>query len=192
MQEDISAIHGSGRLLLSLINDILDLAKIEAQQLDLDIEPLEVKPFLADVTETSRILIKDKPVELVLDLPADLPQAQADRIRLQQVMNNLISNAAKFTEEGSITICARQNNGVLEFSVQDTGIGIDEEKIAVVFERFRQVDQSSTRRAGGTGLGLAITRQLVELHGGQIWVESERGKGSRFFFTLPLANGTSE
>jgi len=187
VNEDVSAIYSSGKMLLNLINDILDLAKIEAGQLDLDLQNVEVEPFLMDMVETSRILVKDKPVELVLDVESGLPMIHADRLRLQQIMNNLLSNAAKFTEQGKITVRACRENGVIKMSVADTGTGIPQDKLGVVFERFRQADQSSTRKAGGTGLGLAITRQLIEMHGGEINVESELGKGSNFAFTLPIA-----
>lgn len=186
MEEDVSAIYGSGKLLLSLINDILDLAKIESGQLDLDRGPIEVEPFLNEIIENSRILTKEKSIAMHLEVDTQLHTIMADRIRLQQIMNNLVSNAVKFTEQGSITVCAERHDGVVTFKVVDTGMGIPNDKIDLIFERFRQADQSSTRRAGGTGLGLAITRQLIEMHGGHIWVESEVGKGSTFAFTLPM------
>lgn len=186
VQEDVTAIYGSGKLLLNLINDILDLAKIEAGQLELDINEMPIDEFLNGVLESSRILVKDKPVELRIEVEDNLPVIMADRLRLQQVLNNLLSNAAKFTEEGSITLNAMRDNGAVRFSIIDTGMGIEADKLELVFERFRQADQSSTRRAGGTGLGLAITRQLVELHGGEIDVQSEPGKGSTFSFTVPI------
>jgi signal transduction histidine kinase len=113
----------------------------------------------------------------------------ADRIRLRQVLNNLVSNAVKFTEQGEVRVLAHadpENNQVL-IQVRDTGIGIAEEHLDAVFEQFRQVDGSSTRRAGGTGMGLTITRHLIEMHGGRIWVESTLGKGSTFCFTIPIA-----
>jgi PAS domain S-box-containing protein len=187
INEDVSAIYSSGKLLLSLINDILDLAKIEAGQLSLDADPIEVAGFLENVTDTSRILLKDTQVDLVVEVDADIPPIVGDRLRLQQILNNLISNAAKFTEEGTITVRGKRENGMVRFEVEDTGLGIKQEQIDLIFERFRQADQSSTRRAGGTGLGLAITRQLVEMHGGDIGVESQEGVGSTFWFTMPIA-----
>lgn len=186
MEEDVSAIYGSGKLLLSLINDILDLAKIESGQLDLDRGPIDLEPFLKEIMENSRILTKDKSLEMLLEVDPQLHKIIGDRIRLQQIMNNLISNAVKFTEKGSISVCVQKENGTAVFKVVDTGMGIPEDKVDLIFERFRQADQSSTRRAGGTGLGLAITRQLIEMHGGNIWVESEVGKGSTFAFALPI------
>lgn len=190
MEEDVGAIHGSGKHLLNLINDILDLAKIEAGQMDLVVEDFDLLPVAEDVASTNRILLKGKPVDLVLDIPEDLPMICADSLRIRQVVSNLFTNAIKFTEEGSITLWARpfeRDPQMVEIAVIDTGIGLSSQQMRVIFDRFRQVDQSHTRRAGGTGLGLSITRQLVEMHGGEIWVESEPGVGSTFAFTLPFA-----
>jgi PAS domain S-box-containing protein len=190
MEEDIDAIHGSGKHLLNLINDILDLAKIEAGQMDLVREDLELGEFIQDIINTSRVLLKGKPVELKLDIQADLPLVDADSLRLRQVISNLTTNAIKFTEEGSITISAHQyepDPSMVLIAVKDTGVGITEENLPLIFERFRQVDQSHTRRVGGTGLGLSITRQLIQMHGGDIWVESEFSSGSSFYFTVPVA-----
>jgi signal transduction histidine kinase len=134
-------------------------------------------------------------VELIIDVSEDLPAAWADHVRLRQILNNLVSNAAKFTHEGSITVHAhvvehQNGNGpvnMLQISVTDTGEGIAPNNLDLVFQQFRQADGSSTRKAGGTGLGLAITRHLVEMHGGHIWVESTLGQGSTFAFTMPIA-----
>jgi PAS domain S-box-containing protein len=185
--EDVGAIYSSGKLLLSLINDILDLAKIEANQLALDSTALEVSGILNDAVDTATILVKDKAVALKIEIEPGLPAMWADRLRVQQILNNLISNAAKFTDQGSITVRALRQNKMIRVEVCDTGMGIKAEQLGLIFERFRQADQSSTRRAGGTGLGLAITRQLVEIHGGQIGVESDYGHGSTFWFTMPMA-----
>ncbi|HLA42819.1 MAG TPA: ATP-binding protein, partial [Aggregatilineales bacterium] len=159
-----------------------------AGQLDLELSQVDIEPLVHEVADTSRILLKNKSVDLVLDLDKGLPDIYGDHLRIQQILNNLLSNAAKFTEEGSITIHAYRDNGMVCFAVTDTGTGIPFEKQSLVFDRFRQVDQSSTRRAGGTGLGLAITKQLVEMHGGTISLESEEGKGSTFSFTIPVVN----
>jgi PAS domain S-box-containing protein len=190
MEEDIGAIHGSGKLLLNLINDILDLAKIEAGQMDLVAEDFEFRSLAQDMINTARVLIMEKQVDLVIDIPDDLPLVHGDALRIRQVLNNILSNAAKFTEEGDIVLAARvdaDDPRMLRVSISDSGIGMTPEQQAVIFDRFRQVDQSHTRRAGGTGLGLSITQQLVEMHGGRIWVESEANAGSTFHFTLPLA-----
>lgn len=189
MLEDVSTIHDSGRHLLNLINDILDLAKIEAGQLDMRSEVVDLRALTQEVITTSRVLLAGKPVELVVDVDERLPGVQADPLRLRQILSNLVTNAIKFTEEGHITVHAApaaDDPSMLIVSVSDTGIGISPENLPLVFERFRQVDQSATRRVGGTGLGLAITRELVEMHGGEIWAESEVGRGSCFSFTVPV------
>jgi len=185
--EDVNAIHDSGQHLLSMINDILDLAKIEAGRMELDIEPVMLTDVADEVARITSILLKEKPVELVIDIPESLPQLVGDKVRLRQILNNLVANAAKFTNKGEIRIHAQphtQPNMVL-ISVRDTGEGIAPHHLDLVFQQFRQVDSSSTRKAGGTGMGLTITRHLVNMHGGEIWVESELGKGSTFRFTIP-------
>ncbi len=190
MQEDVETIHGSGRHLLNLINDVLDLAKIEAGQMDMRMEPVSLAHIANEVIATSRVLLTGKPVDLVMELDESLPGVEADPLRLRQIVSNLVTNAIKFTEEGSVTISAAplaDDPSMLKVSITDTGIGISSDNLPLVFERFRQVDQSATRRVGGTGLGLAITRQLVQMHGGDIWVESEEGVGSIFSFTVPVS-----
>ncbi|MBN1679130.1 MAG: GAF domain-containing sensor histidine kinase, partial [Anaerolineae bacterium] len=189
MDEDVSAIHGSGKHLLNLINDILDLAKIEAGQMDLITEDVELETFIQDVINASRVLLMDKPVDLNLEIAEGLSSVHADSLRLRQIVSNLTTNAIKFTDEGSITIRAdhyESDPRMVKISVIDTGSGISAENLPLIFERFRQVDQSHTRRVGGTGLGLSITRQLVWMHGGEIWVDSELGTGSTFNFTIPI------
>jgi signal transduction histidine kinase len=185
--EDLKAIHSSGQHLLSIINDILDLAKIEAGRLELNRTKVDFVGLAGQVTESARVLLKDKPeVELEMDIPADLPPIEADSVRLRQVLWNLLSNAIKFTEQGSVELLAVVEDNTLRVAVKDTGIGIAPQYQTLIFDQFRQADGSTTRRAGGTGLGLAITRQLVLLHGGDIQVESVLGKGSTFIVTLPL------
>ncbi len=191
--QDIQLIYNSGQHLLALINDILDLSKIEAGQMELVIEPIDVAEVVDEVRTAANSLIKKKPVDLLTDLPPDLPLVNADKLRLKQILLNLVSNAAKFTEEGSITISAgidEQEPDKVRIAVTDTGIGIPPDKIDAIFDRFRQADSSTTRKYGGTGLGLAICKQLVEMHGGTIGVESEEGVGSTFFFTIPAAQNT--
>lgn len=186
MREDVNAIHSSGKLLLTLINDILDLAKIEAGQMELEYNEIDLDEFVNRAINSAQILLKDRPIELKGYVDENCPPTiYADEVRLQQIVNNLLSNAAKFTEEGSITLKVETYSEGVHFSVTDTGIGIAPDKLDVIFERFRQADQSSTRRAGGTGLGLDITRSLVHMHGGEITVTSELGKGSTFSFTIP-------
>ena len=184
--EDVQAIHHSGKHLLGIINEILDLAKIEAGQMQLNQKPLDIVPVLQEVVHANQILVKDKPVELVLE--GDIPSimVNADKMRLQQIIINLLGNAIKFTEQGKITLRYGLEDSNVFVAIEDTGIGMRPQDLAVIFERFRQADGSSTRRAGGTGLGLTITRQLVNMHGGEIFVESEFGVGSKFWFTLPV------
>jgi signal transduction histidine kinase len=186
--EDLKGIHSSGQYLLALINDILDLAKIEAGRLELARTTVDLAELAPSIIDAARVLLKDKPgVELESDIPASLPPLSADSVRLRQIIWNLVSNAVKFTEAGKVKMYARKKGKMVEVSVQDTGIGIPDEHHETIFDQFRQVDGSATRRAGGTGLGLAITRQLVMLHGGTITVKSETGVGSTFIFTLPTA-----
>jgi signal transduction histidine kinase len=187
---DVKLIHNSGQHLLALINDILDINKIEAGMMELVREPLDLNESVRDVLAASNSLIKDKPVEIVPDISEELPEVFADKLRLNQILLNLISNALKFTHEGSITIKAvvdEQDTNRACISIIDTGIGIPPDKIGAIFDRFRQADSSTTREYGGTGLGLAICRQLVELHGGELDARSEVGVGSEFYFTIPLA-----
>ena len=186
-QEDVSAIHNSGKHLLSLINEILDLAKIEAGEMRLDYKPQDITEIVRDIMRTGQMLIKDKPVSLELEVKGDIPNVRADLIRLRQIILNLVSNATKFTERGTVKITVEAlDDSIVRVAVTDSGIGIRADKVHLVFERFSQVDGSSTRRAGGTGLGLTITKQLVEMHGGEIDVESVYGEGSTFWFTLPV------
>ncbi len=190
-QQDLSAIYNAGQHLLNMINDILDISKIEAGKMELSFEDVNLKIVIESVMSTARGLVKDKPIKLITAVAEDLPIITADSTRIRQVLLNLISNSAKFTEEGSITVAARQqisaeNLPEIYISVTDTGIGIPPEAQADLFEPFTQVDGSPTRKAEGTGLGLSITRLLVELHGGAIGVQSQPGQGSTFFFTLPL------
>ncbi|HEX7557170.1 MAG TPA: response regulator, partial [Leptolinea sp.] len=181
----------SGQHLLRLINDILDLSKIDAGKMELAFDDVNVAELLQSVVPTVNGLIKDKSITLEQRIEPDIPIIRADAMRLRQVMINLLSNAAKFTENGTITISAEvQTNSndqpEVIVKVTDTGSGIGPEDRGKLFQPFSQVDASPTRKTGGTGLGLSISRRLVELHGGLIDVTSEIGKGSTFYFTLPL------
>jgi PAS domain S-box-containing protein len=186
-QEDVQIIHSSGRHLLAVINDILDLAKIEAGEMRMDREYVRLRDALDEIVRSAQVLVKDKPVTLRWMEDDPVETVYADPVRLRQIIMNLVSNAAKFTERGSITIRYGLDSASHAYiAVTDTGIGIDEAHLSEIFEQFRQVDGSSTRRAGGTGLGLTITRHLVHLHGGKIAVHSKPGAGSTFRFTIPL------
>ena len=179
----------SGRSLLALINDILDLSRIEAQELALFEAPFEIREVIAEVADLFGEQCGSKGLDLIYSIAEVVPgQLLGDAVRLRQVLINLVGNAMKFTEQGEILIevsikSHERDEIALEFLISDTGIGIAADRLKQVFEPFRQVDVSMTRSRGGSGLGLAITKRLVELHGGEIDVESEPGVGSRFHFT---------
>jgi signal transduction histidine kinase len=182
----LERVQNNGRHLLGLINDVLDLSKIEAGQLVLAIEEYSVADMVATVLSATESLAKGKGLTLGSDVPAGLPTGSGDARRLTQVLLNLVGNAIKFTDQGSVEVRARQAGERFELSVIDSGFGIAPEDQAKIFEEFQQVDNTSTRKKGGTGLGLSISRRIVELHGGRITVESEVGKGSTFKVTVPI------
>ncbi len=186
---DIQLIYNSGQHLLALINDILDISKIEAGMMEIVPDALEIDEVTGDIYSTCTLLVKDKPVEIIFDIPADLPKIYADKTRLKQILLNLVNNAIKFTHHGSVTVQAKiseQFPDKMYFTVTDTGIGIPAEKQQTLFERFKQADMSKTRIYGGTGLGLAICKKLVQMHGGEIGFKSQANVGSEFYFTIPL------
>jgi signal transduction histidine kinase len=192
---DLTAIYSSGQHLLALVNDILDLSKIEAGKVTLDKERLDIHEITAGIISSAIALIGEKPVELREEIASDVPSIFADRHRVRQIILNLVSNAAKFTERGRIILRVKPvtENGrkYILCEVEDTGIGISPEHTAIIFEPFRQLDSSSSRRAQGTGLGLPISRRLAELHGGRLWVKSEMGTGSTFYCLLPVEDTPS-
>ncbi|NJP07208.1 MAG: response regulator [Chloroflexaceae bacterium] len=182
----LNRVSASGEHLLGLINDILDLSKIEAGRMELFKEELDLGELVESTMSTAIGLTKEKPIELYHEIAPDLPMIQADRTRIRQILLNLLSNAAKFTDEGCITVQVWQEQHELIVSITDTGIGIAPDKLETIFEEFRQADEGSMRSYEGTGLGLSICRRLLQMHGGRIWVESTPGVGSIFFFSLPL------
>lgn len=192
-RQDIQTIHDSGKHLLGLVNDILDQAKIEAGKMELVREYFDVKAIVKGVMASAMGFTKEKPVQLFTNIEEDLPQGFGDEFRTRQIILNLVSNAAKFTSEGSVTtntyVSTDEETGqkFITISVTDTGIGIAKENIARIFESFQQVDNTTTRTVEGTGLGLPLARSLAELQGGKIWVESEPGMGSTFFVTIPTS-----
>jgi CheY-like chemotaxis protein len=191
-REDLEAIHNSGQHLLGLINDILDVSKIEAGKMELDFEPVNLREVVKGVMSTAIALVKDKPIELQQSVPDDLPPITADERRVRQVLLNLLSNASKFTQAGFIRVEARVVGDEVVLSVADSGPGIPKEQQDSIFEPFTQVDGSSTRDHGGTGLGLTISHSFVQLHGGRMWLESGRGEGSTFYFALPIEGPPSD
>ena len=184
--QDLTAIYNSGQHLLGLINDILDLSKIEAGKMELTFDEVDIAKLIKSVMSTVIGLIKDKPVRLVEEIEEEIPIVKADSMRVRQVLINLFSNAAKFTDEGTITVKAEREDNFVRISITDSGPGISKEDQEKLFKAFSQVDASATRASGGTGLGLSICRELVHMHGGKIDVDSNLGKGSTFFFTLPF------
>ncbi len=184
-KESLEIVQAAGNRLYNLINDILDIAKIKRGEITLDLRPVNLRMTASAVIAVLEFQLKDRDVYLRNEIPEDLPAVLADQERLKQIFYNLIGNAVKFTEKGHITIRAEATKKWLEISVQDTGIGIPEEKLADIFDAFVQVQSDASRSYAGTGLGLSITQKLVELHGGEIWARSELHKGTNFIFNLP-------
>jgi signal transduction histidine kinase len=186
ISEVLDRVQKSGRHLLGLINDVLDLSKIEAGQLTLGLTDYSFADVVHSVVSAVESLASEKQLRLTADVPPDLPIGQGDERRITQVLLNLVGNAIKFTEKGEVAVRVTNSAGGFVVSVADTGPGIAEADRQKIFEEFQQVDSSPTRTKGGTGLGLAIAKRIVELHGGRIWVESTVGKGSTFYFSVPV------
>ena len=185
MREVLDRIQRNGKHLLGLINDVLDLSKIEAGQLTLSLADYSLKEVVQSVYSAVEALAKEKQIALKVEVPPQLPAAHGDERKLTQVLLNLVGNAIKFTDTGEVAIKASAANGSFTVAVRDTGPGIAEAEQAKIFEEFQQANSSITKKKGGTGLGLAIAKRIVELHGGRIWVESSPGHGSTFSFTVP-------
>jgi len=186
IQEVLERVEQNGRHLLSLINDVLDLSKIEAGHLTLSLNEYSMKEVVQTVVTAVESLAAEKNLELRVTVSPEVACGKGDEQRISQVLMNLVGNAIKFTEEGKVEVEARASNDTFVISVSDTGPGLSEADQQKIFEEFHQVDGSSTRKKGGTGLGLSIAKRIVEMHGGSIWVESTLGKGSTFSFTLPI------
>jgi signal transduction histidine kinase len=186
-QADVTAIHSNGVHLLHLINDVLDFSKIESERVELSLELVEVEPIVTECVRTAESLTRGRRVTLHQEVQPGLPPVPVDRTKFRQVLLNLLSNAVKFTPEGAVTVRVGMQEHSLVVSVRDTGIGIREEDQPKLFQAFRQLNGGRVHLPlGGTGLGLAISKTFVELHGGKIWMESRPGRGSTFWFTLPL------
>ena len=196
-KKNLDKVLGNAQHLLSLINGILDLSKIEAGKMEVYVEEFELPPLLESTATMAEVLLKQKPVKLVQKIDPALPRIRTDKTKLRQIVLNLLSNACKFTEQGEVVLIAEPIDGrrkgdpnrLLKIEVKDSGIGIAEKDIPIIFEEFRQVDGSSTRKYGGTGLGLAIVKKMVQLMGGEITVSSTLGEGSTFTIVLPLGEG---
>jgi signal transduction histidine kinase/CheY-like chemotaxis protein len=191
LENDIHEMFRASRHLCSLVNDILDLSRIDASRLPMYRELFDVRSAIAEAMETMAPLLKQRGLAYDVRLPEVLPQIVADRTRIRQVLINLLNNAVRFTDSGSVIVEAELTDDAIQVSVRDTGIGIPPDQLEGIFEEFHQVN-GGTHRRGGTGLGLALSRQFVSLHGGRIWAESNIGQGSSFHFTLPLPSATPQ
>ena len=191
---NLSLIVSSGRRLATLVNDILDFSRLKHETIELQLKPVEMRSLTEVVLTLCKPLICQKNLQLINRISPDLPAVNADENRVQQILHNLVGNAIKFTDSGTVEITGNvigegNSNSQIAITISDTGIGIPEDKHDRIFESFEQADGTTARQYGGTGLGLAITKTLVELHGGKIGVESTVGVGSRFTFTLPVSEG---
>jgi signal transduction histidine kinase/DNA-binding response OmpR family regulator len=188
VRDDVQVVHKTGKHLLELINQVIYITEIEAGGLKLAPTPLEAHIVIHDVIANTQALMKERALELVLDMPAGLPPILADQSRLHQILVSLVKNAIKFSDDGgTVTLRANVTGNAVRFAVIDTGVGISPDKQQVIFEPFKQVDMSARREYGGIGLGLTLCKGLVELHGGEIGVTSTEGSGAEFYFTIPLA-----
>jgi signal transduction histidine kinase/DNA-binding response OmpR family regulator len=189
---DLAVVLRNGQHLSHLIDDVLDMSQIAAEQMALSKAPVPLAEIVEAVTVAVRPLFASKGLYLKTDIPEDIPPLFCDRTRIREVLLNLLSNAGRFTETGGVRVRARQREGYVVFSVADTGPGIAAADQARIFRPFQQLDGSIRRRYGGTGLGLSISKSFVELHGGEMWLESEVGAGTTFFFSLPLVTPVTE
>jgi hypothetical protein len=192
-QHYINLLKNSGKLLLGIINDILDYAKITSGNIELEKTPFNLPKLLSSTHQILSTNVQNKDIDLIFDIDQDIPSwIEGDPIRLQQILFNLLSNAIKFTHHGSVRLQAKRvfqvdrNTVKLQIIISDTGIGLNKEKIKYVFSAFHQADASTTRKYGGTGLGLAISKQLIEIMNGSINVNSQLGKGTQFTILLPV------
>ncbi|MFA5334571.1 MAG: HAMP domain-containing sensor histidine kinase, partial [Candidatus Omnitrophota bacterium] len=172
--------------LARLINDVLDLQKLESGKLTFNFEPEDINEVVREVYDTMVTIAKDKGLNIALVLSEGLPKIVFDRDKITQVLTNLVNNAVKLTDRGGITLITEIKDNTLRVTVKDTGPGIREEDIPRLFRRFEQLEKGTERKTGGTGLGLAISKEIVERHGGKIWAESTYGEGASFIFNLPI------
>jgi signal transduction histidine kinase len=186
LRDPLMDIQVNGKHLLNLINDVLDLSKIEAGRMELALAEYSVQDVVETVEASLRSLASEKGLTFAAAVQPGIPLACGDGKRITQCLMNLAGNALKFTKEGRVNIWVEQKGDLLHYRVSDTGIGIPKDQIDQIFGEFRQVNTAITREYGGTGLGLSITKKFVQMHGGRIWIESELGKGSTFFFEIPL------
>jgi len=186
LRRDVYQIYRSSRHLMEMIDDILDLSRFEIAEFTLNKEPSPLEPLLQGAAEIAQDLFRDRPVSLEVQIDTDLPTLEIDRTRIRQVVLNLLSNAQRFTEVGTVRLEAKRTDSEVVISVSDTGPGIPTDQLQKIFDEFYQVDRSLRRNHKGAGLGLAISKRFVQAHEGRIWAESQEGKGATFFFTLPI------
>jgi signal transduction histidine kinase len=187
IRRNINIILSEGERLSNLLNDLLDISRMEAGKISLNMREIDIEEIITQVITLTNPIIRNKSLQVIQNIREPLPKVMADKDKLMQVIINLISNAIKFTEEGCIVCTARRDQENIIVSIIDTGIGIKEEDKKYVFEKFRQVGDNLTNKPSGTGLGLAICKYIIEEHGGEIWVESEIGKGTDFSFSIPIS-----
>jgi signal transduction histidine kinase len=190
-QHMVAMMERNTQSLIELVNDLLDASKLESGTLSLDLADVSLGDLIGELRETMMPLAREKGLALAVELPADLPPVRADRLKLRRVLVNLLSNAIKFTPRGGLVTLTAEGAGAgrLRVAVTDTGVGIPAEDLGRLFDKYEQARSRATRSEKGTGLGLYITKQIVELHGGEIHVASQVGRGSTFSFTLPIVGG---
>jgi signal transduction histidine kinase len=184
--EDLNKINSSGEHLLTLINDILDLSKIEAGKMDLHIEEFNLEDILKQVEATAKPLVEKNKNKFIIKSKIKKLKLQNDQTKLRQILFNMLSNAAKFTKKGTVSLSTSDNASDITFAVTDTGIGMNKEQLSKVFEEFTQAESSTSKNYGGTGLGLPISKKMAEMMGGKMEVESEEGKGTTFSIIIPI------
>jgi signal transduction histidine kinase len=187
----LNRVMDSSNHLLAVINDVLDMARIEAGQLEIELADLDLSDLMDEMTVSAQALIEqsEKSIKFSVQVPDDLPNVFADERRVRQILLNLIGNAIRFTDKGGIKLTFGVGTDALTVCVEDSGVGIPSDRLVDIFDRFEQVSELDEERQGGTGLGLTIARDLTRLQGGRIWATSTPGKGSTFCFTLPRSKG---
>jgi len=181
----LTIIDRHANRMTALIEDLLTLSMLESHQMPMSFESLDIKGLINSVIQGFEKQAKDKDIELIMNIGIEIPKITADKDRLEQVIVNLVDNAVKYTNKGTVRVLAEKSDDMLQVNVEDTGIGIPEKDIPRIFERFYRVDKGRSRELGGTGLGLAIVKHIIQGHNGKIWVKSQPGKGTTFSFTIP-------
>lgn len=187
LKKFITIIDRHANRMTAIIDDLLTISMIESHQMQLKLEAVDIKGLINSVLQGFEKNARDKGLKLILNMRDDLPPVTADRVRLEQVIVNLVDNAIKYTNQGEVKIIARKEDNAIRIDVEDTGIGIPEKDIPRIFERFYRVDKGRSRELGGTGLGLAIVKHIIQAHKGLIWIKSISGKGTTFSLSLPLS-----